>query len=133
MATIARKKSDTARTLYTLVGLMVMAGCVSSDFEGDKKECQNQLVGLSPCLKFVVGESRAPTPECCTRLKQDFNRTEKCLCILVKDRNEPKLGLKINATLALSLPSICHVPSNSTHCLGWYPNATSFLIFHPPC
>ncbi|KAM2697924.1 hypothetical protein EV1_036987 [Malus domestica] len=50
--------------------------------------------------------------ECADQLK-----SKKCLCVLSKDRNDPNLGLKINATLALNLPSSCHVPINISRCV----------------
>ncbi|KAF9617929.1 hypothetical protein IFM89_039222 [Coptis chinensis] len=40
-------------------------------------------------------------------LKTVLAKSKKCLCLLVKNRNDPSLGLKVNATLALNLPSIC--------------------------
>ena len=100
-----------------------MFGHVSSDFAEDKKECGDKLTSLSPCLPFVGGEVKVPASSCCTNLRQQIQNTKKCLCLLIKDRNDPNLGFKINATLALSLPSICHSPANISECLG-----TSFFI-----
>lgn len=103
-----------------MVILMVICTCVSSsDLTEDRKECQDKLISLSPCLPFVSGDSKkAPTPQCCTQLRNGINKTRRCLCVLVKDRNEPGLGFKVNATLALILPSVCHAPSNASDCPG---------------
>ncbi|KAL2940764.1 Protein YLS3 [Bienertia sinuspersici] len=127
-----------ART-YRIVGilsflLLLLVNLGSCDINKDKAECANQLVGLSTCLPYVGGEAKAPTPDCCTGLKQVLKDSKKCLCILVKDRNDPSLGLKVNATLALSLPKTCHVPSkdNVTECpalLHLPPNSPEAKVF----
>ncbi|KAL2239694.1 UNVERIFIED_CONTAM: hypothetical protein Sindi_0610600 [Sesamum indicum] len=60
--------------------------------------------------------------DCCTGFKEVLQKSKECLCLLVKDRNDPSLGFKINATLALSLPSKCNAPVNQsiTDCPGKY-------------
>ncbi|KAL5719458.1 hypothetical protein ACHQM5_012231 [Ranunculus cassubicifolius] len=96
--------------------ILMMVNFVSSDLSKDRDECATQLVGLATCLPYVSGSAKAPTLDCCTGLKQVLGKSKKCLCVLVKDRNDPELGLKINATLALSLPSTCNAPSNASDC-----------------
>lgn len=93
-------------------------GFANSDIEKDKEECANQLVGLATCLPYVGGDAKAPTPDCCTGLGVVLKTSKKCLCILVKDRDDPSLGVKINATLALGLPTLCHAPTNISECPG---------------
>lgn len=102
------------------------------DINQDKSECANQLVGLATCLPYVGGEAKAPTQDCCTGLKQVLKNSKKCLCILVKDRNDPSLGLKVNATLALGLPQNCHVPSkdNISECPGMPLFLAHILYLH---
>lgn len=112
------KMSCTRVPLCLLV--MIMAGCVkvSSDFAQDKTECQDQLIGLSPCVPFISEKEKSPAPVCCLQLAKNFDQKRKCMCMLVRDRNDPGVGFKVNATLALSLPLICHIPANETQCLG---------------
>lgn len=107
---------DSLKVLCFMFCMMVVY--VSSDITQDKKRCQNQLIGLSSCLTFASGEAKFPTPACCAELRKDLKETKLCLCVLVKDRNDPDLGFKINGTLALSLPSICRAPTNVSECLG---------------
>lgn len=95
---------------------MVLVGLSHGDFNKDKQQCANTLVGLTTCLPYVSGESKAPTKDCCAKLKPVVDNNRVCLCILVKDRDEPGLGVKINATLALALPATCHTPTNITEC-----------------
>ncbi|OAY80871.1 protein YLS3-like [Ananas comosus] len=103
-----------------------------SDLSGDRSECANQLVGLAPCLAYVEGNARSPTPDCCDGLKQVLAKSPKCLCVLVKDRDDPQLGLKLNVSLALSLPAACSAPANISACpklLNLPPNSTDAAIF----
>lgn len=90
----------------------------ASDLAQDRAECTEPLVGLATCLPYVRGDGKAPTPDCCSGLGQVLQKNFKCLCVLVKDRDEPSLGLKINTTLALGLPSSCHTPVNISQCIG---------------
>ena len=53
-----------------------------------------------------------PTPDCCSGLKQVLKDNKKCLCVNIRERNDPELGLQINVTVALGLPSVCHAPAN---------------------
>ncbi|KAJ4824738.1 hypothetical protein Tsubulata_014997 [Turnera subulata] len=116
--------------LVTLV--LLLPGFAVADFQQDRAECADQLVGLATCLPYVGGESKAPTLDCCSGLKQVLDKSMKCLCILIKDRNDPNLGLKINVTLAATLPSSCHSPVNVSDCTGLLhlpPNSPDAKVF----
>ena len=104
--------------LLDMLVIMMLLMSASADFAKDRQECADQLVGLATCLPYVGGEGKSPTLDCCTGLKQVLQKARKCLCILIKDRNDPNLGLKINATLAMGLPSACHAPANISACPG---------------
>ncbi|KAK9156605.1 hypothetical protein Scep_003179 [Stephania cephalantha] len=93
--------------LVMLILVLVMGFVSSADYAEDRKECTSQLIGLATCLPYVGGSAKAPTPECCKGLETVLSMSKKCLCVLVKDRNDPNIGFKINSTLALKLPSIC--------------------------
>ncbi|KAL2327092.1 hypothetical protein Fmac_020519 [Flemingia macrophylla] len=95
----------------------VMVGIAMGESSKDKDECTQQLVGLSSCLPYVGGQAQAPAPDCCSGLKQLLKSNKKCLCLIIKDRNDPDLGgLQINATLALNLPTACNSPVNVSKC-----------------
>lgn len=107
--------------LVTIFILISSSGLVTSDINQDKKECSAQLSEFTACLPFVGGKEKSPTATCCTNLKKEINKTRKCLCLIVKDRNDPGLGFVLNATLALSLPTVCHTPGNASDCPGNFP------------
>ncbi|KAH6784955.1 hypothetical protein C2S52_009914 [Perilla frutescens var. hirtella] len=126
---VMNKKNVLVRVvLVLLMGVIARCGGVDKD----KEKCANDLVGLATCLPYVSGESKAPPIDCCTGLKQVLQKSPECVCLLVKDRNDPSLGLKINATLALSLPSQCHSPANISDCpalLHLAPNSPDAKVF----
>ena len=104
------------KLLPWLVMAMVFVGLAKGDFDKDQQECSDTLIGLATCLPYVSAQAKFPTMDCCYGLKQVVQKSKRCLCILIKDRDDPKLGLKINATLALGLPDSCHTPTNITEC-----------------
>ena len=105
-----------AKSIASLL-ILCLLGFASSDFASDQSECTDQLLGLATCLTYVEGQAKAPTPDCCNGLKQVVGKSTKCLCVLIKDRNEPELGIAMNVTLALSLPTVCRVPAaNVSNC-----------------
>ena len=115
--------------------VVVAMAAARADMSADRTECADQLVGLAPCLQYVQGQARAPTPDCCGGLRQVLGKSPKCLCVLVKDKDDPNLGIKINATLALALPSTCGAThANVSHCpqlLHIPPNSKDAAIFTP--
>ncbi|XP_042403967.1 non-specific lipid transfer protein GPI-anchored 13-like [Zingiber officinale] len=123
---------------YWMLVVVLLLGVVEppparSDFASDREECSSQLPAVQTCLQYVQGKAAAPTPNCCSGLKQVVAANSiKCLCMIVRDRNEPQLGLTINASLALGLPSKCSVQSNVSDCprlLNLAPNSTDAQIF----
>ena len=101
---------------FLLVLMSVIVSYTMADAAKDTKECAQQLVGLATCLPYVGGQSKAPTPDCCTGLKQVLKDNKKYLCVIIRDRNDLELGLQINVTFALGLPSVCHAPANVSQC-----------------
>ncbi|CAN4110439.1 unnamed protein product [Withania somnifera] len=118
---------------FTLVLFFMLCVFGNSDTEKDKQECTQSLIGLATCLPYVGGNAPAPTPDCCNGLKQVLKASKKCLCLLIKDRNDPDLGLQLNVTLALTLPSACQVPANISECpalLHLPANSSDAQIFY---
>ncbi|XP_019414694.1 PREDICTED: protein YLS3-like isoform X2 [Lupinus angustifolius] len=115
-----------------LVVLLLGAGFARSDLSKDRDECADKLVGLANCLPYVGGEVKTPTIDCCSGLKVVLDTSKKCICILIKDRDDPTLGFKINATLAVQLPTACHTPANISQCvdlLHLAPNSSEAKVF----
>ena len=109
--------------------LLLLAPFAASNIDQDRTECSDQLIGLAPCLPYVSGDAKTPTIDCCSGLKQVVQKSKKCLCVLIKDKDDPNLGLKINGSLALGLPNACHAPSNITECICKLTNLMVFYCF----
>ncbi|KAK4492203.1 hypothetical protein RD792_003002 [Penstemon davidsonii] len=112
--------------------MMSLFGIAKCDIDKDKEKCGNVLIGLATCLPYVSGESNAPPTDCCSGLKQVLQTSRECICLLVKDRNDPSLGLQINATRALSLPTRCNAPITVNDCIALLhlsPNSPDAKVF----
>ncbi|ESR43171.1 hypothetical protein CICLE_v10013719mg, partial [Citrus x clementina] len=104
MEKVASTVHVNTKVLFT-VFIVTSAGFVSSDFNQGRKECGDQLADFSACLPFVGGKAKSPTPTCCSNITKEGSKTRKCLH-----------GFKMNATLALSLPSVRHAPAKVSDC-----------------
>jgi len=113
-----------------IVLLSISVGRSYADINKDKQECTAPLMALATCLPYVGGQAKAPTQDCCTGIKQVLKENKRCICILVKDRNDPSVNIKINASLALSLPQTCHSSDTLSvpQCLGM--NETDSFFFN---
>ncbi|KAK7380309.1 hypothetical protein VNO78_32817 [Psophocarpus tetragonolobus] len=86
------------------------------DSAQEKQKCAESLTGIATCLPYVGGDAKAPTADCCSGLTEAMKTNKKCVCVILKDRDDPDLGLKINITIALGLPSLCKAPDNLSQC-----------------
>ena len=98
--------------------MALLVGLAGADFAADRAECADKLMGLATCLTYVqlAATARSPTPDCCSGFRQVLAASKKCLCVLVKDRDEPTLGIKFNVTRAMNLPSACNIPATFSDC-----------------
>jgi Probable lipid transfer len=119
---------NTSFSLCLLISSLLLI-TVNSDIASDQAECTKPLMGLATCLSYVQGTSKAPTPDCCTGLKQVLVDNKKCLCVLIRDRDDPQLGIKINASRALALPDQCAAKANISHCPGYFAPPPLLLIW----
>ncbi|CAN8254274.1 unnamed protein product [Cochlearia groenlandica] len=117
--------------LSITVAIMLLG--VSSELSQDIKGCQDSMSDLYSCLPFVTTKAKAPDSTCCTTLKEklDKGHTKRCLCTLVKEKDDPGLGFKVDANRAMSLPSTCLVPANISQCPGdKFSQAKQFIYGH---
>lgn len=107
------------KSLAHLLLLASMIVCTAmADSSEDKGECVEELAGIGSCLPYVEGETKNPEPDCCSGLKQAVKSNKKCLCLVIKNRNDPDLGIQMNVTSALNLPKVCSAPTNVSKCPG---------------
>ncbi|KAI3770219.1 hypothetical protein L6452_01345 [Arctium lappa] len=80
-------------------------------------DCSTVILNMADCLSYVTAGSTVKKPEgtCCSGLKTVLKTDAECLCEAFK--NSAQLGVSLNVTKALDLPSACHINAPSaTNC-----------------
>nr|POE73161.1 isoform 2 of non-specific lipid-transfer protein-like protein [Quercus suber] len=70
--------------------------------------CTSVLPNLAPCLNYITGNSSTPSSSCCSQPSNVVQSSPQCLCTALNG-GAASLGININKTRALSLPSACNV------------------------
>ncbi|CAN0839045.1 Non-specific lipid transfer protein GPI-anchored 31, partial [Linum grandiflorum] len=70
-------------------------------------DCSTVVLSLSDCLTYVLNGSTTTKPEgtCCSGLKDVLKNNAACLCQAFQSSGQ--LGVELNMTKALTLPSAC--------------------------
>ncbi|KDP27375.1 hypothetical protein JCGZ_20199 [Jatropha curcas] len=70
-------------------------------------DCSSLVLNMADCLSFVSNGSTTTKPEktCCSGLKTVLQTDAECLCEAFK--SSAQLGVVLNVTKALSLPTVC--------------------------
>ncbi|KAI5680614.1 hypothetical protein M9H77_01841 [Catharanthus roseus] len=116
--------------VYILMCSLAVIGM--GTIEDDEKSCADQLTNLAACIPYVSGTSNKPTKECCDDTDKVRTSKPKCLCVLIKESTDPSLGLPINTTLALQMPSACNIDAKISDCpslLNLPPDSPDAKIF----
>ncbi|KAL0914338.1 hypothetical protein M5K25_014679 [Dendrobium thyrsiflorum] len=74
--------------------------------------CTTAIISLSPCLNYISGSSSTPSSSCCSQLASIVKSQPQCLCMVVNGGGSI-VGISINKTQALALPSACKVQTPS--------------------
>ncbi|KAM1508399.1 hypothetical protein ACFX10_017716 [Malus domestica] len=109
-----------------------LAVATMATMEDDEKECADQMADLAACIPFVSGTSKKPMPECCENTKKLKANKPKCLCVLIKESTDPSMGLPVNTTLVLQMPSACDIDGKISDCpsiLNLPPNSPDAKFF----
>ncbi|KAK4357116.1 hypothetical protein RND71_022726 [Anisodus tanguticus] len=105
--------------MFAIVCMMMWAGVVAQS----SNDCTNVLISMSPCLSYITGNSSVPSSGCCTQLGTVVKNNPKCLCQVLNGGGS-NLGLNINQTQALALPTACKVQTPSlSQCNAGSPNS----------
>ncbi|XP_059625179.1 non-specific lipid transfer protein GPI-anchored 5-like [Cornus florida] len=95
-------------SLVLVLVLMLWGGAAAQTQSG----CTRVLMGLSPCLNYVTGNSSTPSSSCCSNLASVVQSQPRCLCSLLNGGGT-SMGFNINQTLAMALPGACNVQTPS--------------------
>ncbi|XP_052207927.1 non-specific lipid transfer protein GPI-anchored 5-like [Diospyros lotus] len=86
--------------------VVIWAGAVSAQ---SSSSCSNALISLSPCLNYITGNTSTPSSGCCSQLANVVRSQPQCLCEAINGGGGSSLGINVNQTQALALPSACNV------------------------
>jgi hypothetical protein len=90
-----------------VVHVLVLVAMLSAGAKA-QSGCTTVLTNLAPCLNYITGNSSTPSSSCCSQLSNVVQTSPKCLCSVLNG-GAASLGITINQTLALSLPSACNM------------------------
>ncbi|CAK9160480.1 unnamed protein product [Ilex paraguariensis] len=121
-------KNPVTATLLCILAMWVVTSVDSAHHAAPSPavDCSNLVLNLADCLSYVTNGSTVKKPEgsCCSGLKTVLKTNAECLCDAFK--NSAQLGITLNVTKALTLPSACHLsaPSVSNCGLSVAPGAS---------
>ncbi|XP_059634997.1 non-specific lipid transfer protein GPI-anchored 14-like [Cornus florida] len=117
--------------VFCIIAAALVASTMGT-MEEDEKDCADQLTNLAACIPYVSGSAKKPTPECCEDTQKVKSAKPKCLCVLIKESTDPSMGLPVNTTLALQMPSACNIDAKVSDCptlLNLPPDSPDAKIF----
>ncbi|KAI4318473.1 hypothetical protein MLD38_032174 [Melastoma candidum] len=105
-------------SLFNLVAVLLLALAAVAHSQHDAAppavECSSLILTLVDCLSFVSNGSTIDKPEgtCCSGIKTVLRTDADCLCVAF--RSSAQLGVVLNVSKALTLPSACHISADSS-------------------
>ncbi|PPD73281.1 hypothetical protein GOBAR_DD29788 [Gossypium barbadense] len=78
-----------------------------------QSSCTNVLTSMSPCLDYILGNSSIPSSSCCSQLANVVRSQPQCLCQVLNGGGS-SLGINVNQTQAMALPTACNVETPPT-------------------
>ncbi|KAH7575611.1 hypothetical protein JRO89_XS02G0162500 [Xanthoceras sorbifolium] len=103
--------------LALIVSMLVVDYGQAAAAPAPAADCSSLILNMADCLSFVSAGSTVTKPEgtCCSGLKTVLKSDSECLCEAFK--SSASLGVTLNVTKALSLPSACKLSAPSaTNC-----------------
>ncbi|KAF7113420.1 hypothetical protein RHSIM_RhsimUnG0128000 [Rhododendron simsii] len=64
--------------------------------------CTSELISMSPCLNYIMGNSSEPSSSCCQQLASVVKSQPQCLCASLNGGGS-SMGINVNQTQALAL------------------------------
>uniref|UniRef100_A0A2P2INJ9 Non-specific lipid transfer protein A n=1 Tax=Rhizophora mucronata TaxID=61149 RepID=A0A2P2INJ9_RHIMU len=94
-----------------LATILVIMLCTETEAQSSSG-CTNVLISMSPCLNYITGNSSTPSSQCCSQLANVVRSSPQCLCEVLNGGGS-SMGININQTQALALPTACNVQTPS--------------------
>ena len=100
----ARSMIGTILAAVFIVAATLWTGAVAQS----SSSCTNVLINMSPCLDYIQGNSSTPSSSCCSQLANVVRSQPQCLCEVLNG-GASSLGVSVNQTQAMALPTACNV------------------------
>ncbi|XP_044487158.1 non-specific lipid transfer protein GPI-anchored 5-like isoform X2 [Mangifera indica] len=97
-----------AGKMIKIVVILIIAGALWAGAAAQSSDCTNVIISMSPCLNYVTGNSSTPSSSCCSQLSSVVKSQPQCLCQVINGGGS-SLGINVNQTQAMALPSACKV------------------------
>ncbi|KAL9666592.1 hypothetical protein QQ045_000927 [Rhodiola kirilowii] len=94
--------------MKTMLAYIFVVAALCAATTSSQSSCTSVLISMSPCLNYITGNSSSPSPSCCQQLANVVSSQPRCLC-QVLNGGGPSLGVAINQTRAMALPTACNV------------------------
>ncbi|CAL9050382.1 unnamed protein product [Musa banksii] len=95
-----------------------MAAVLLAGASAQSSSCSSAIMSLSPCLDYITGNASTPSSSCCSQLSSVVQSEPQCICTLISSgaSSASSLGITVNQTQALALPSACKVQIPHSQC-----------------
>ncbi|KAJ4716642.1 Non-specific lipid-transfer protein-like protein [Melia azedarach] len=96
-------------TVFNFINYVSCAHHAAAESPAPAVDCSSLVLNMADCLSFVSAGSTVTKPEatCCSGLKTVLKTDAECLCEAFK--SSASLGVTLNVTKALTLPSLCKI------------------------
>ncbi|XP_065001203.1 non-specific lipid transfer protein GPI-anchored 5-like [Musa acuminata AAA Group] len=103
-----------------------MAAVLLAGASAQSSSCSSAIMSLSPCLDYITGNASTPSSSCCSQLSSVVQSEPQCICTLISSgaSSASSLGITVNQTQALALPSACKVQIPLSQCNVSGPSAS---------
>ncbi|XP_038717276.1 non-specific lipid transfer protein GPI-anchored 31-like [Tripterygium wilfordii] len=95
---------------------VVMLGNAAPSPSSPSVDCSTVIFDMLDCVPFLSDGSTQtkPTPGCCSGYQSVISVDPECICFAIKSSGD--MGIKLNITKAMTLPSACGLPAPPVDC-----------------
>ncbi|KAF6148486.1 hypothetical protein GIB67_038841 [Kingdonia uniflora] len=101
-----------------------------------EEQCNSEFTKMGTCLNFATAKADAPTPQCCSSVKDIKDRNPACLCYIIEQTHKGGASLKdlgLQEAKLLALPTACKLTgatiSECPKLLKISPSSPDYAIF----
>ncbi|XWS46848.1 hypothetical protein CRYUN_Cryun14cG0103300 [Craigia yunnanensis] len=121
------------RTILAAVFIVATTLWTRGAVAQSSSSCTNMLISMSPCLDYIQGNSSTPSSSCCSQLSNVVRSQPQCLCEVLNGGGTSSVGVSVNQTQAMALPTACNVKTPpASQCNASSPSGSPTGISNSP-